>query len=66
MDVESELLEHEGRITRLETTILSISASVAKIEGSMGTIELLVKWVILPLLVIVAGLVGIKLVMPGA
>ena len=64
MDVENEILEHEKRIGKLEECVNTIDKAVSGIEGSMGTIELLVKWVILPLLVIVAGLVGIKIALP--
>lgn len=64
MVTENELQEHERRITKLETCVDTISNSLAKIQGSQSTVELVVKWVIVPLLVIVGGLVGIKIALP--
>lgn len=64
MPLEEQIKEHERRILRLEDCVDSVEKAVAGIKGSMGTVEMLVKWVIVPLLVIVGGLVGIKLVLP--
>ena len=65
MTVENELREHEERIGRLETCVGDIKESLGKLTGSSDTIKMLIQWVVLPLLMIMAGLVGIKLVIPG-
>ncbi|MBI4332184.1 MAG: hypothetical protein HY673_12975 [Chloroflexi bacterium] len=72
----SNILE---RLTALEQSVLknceAIAATTEAIQGlktaisltqrSNPTTVLLVKWVIAPMLVIVGGVVGIKLVFPG-
>lgn len=57
-------LDHEERIQRLEQICLELSTRLGNIEGSMKTVELLLKWVVLPLIIIVGGLVGIKIALP--
>jgi hypothetical protein len=64
MTVEDDINRHEKRLDALDGCVDSVSKAVATIQGSMSTVVLLVKWVIVPLLVIVAGLVGIKLALP--
>ncbi len=56
----------ERRLTRLEDVYTALAADIAAIKGSQQTVELLLKFVILPLIIIVGGVVGIKLVIPGA
>ncbi len=57
--------DHEERIQRLEQVCLDLSQQLGRIQGSISTVELLLKWVVLPLIVIVGGLVGIKIALPG-
>lgn len=64
MTVEADIERHEKRIIKLEDCVDILSKGLASIEGKTGNTEMLIKWVILPLLVIVGGLVGIKLVLP--
>lgn len=49
----------EGKVEKMEET-------VHELIGATGTTNTLIKYVILPLIVILGGLVGIKLVLPGA
>ncbi len=56
---------HEGRFAKVEELCGSLNTRLAKIEGSTSTVEILIKWVVLPLLIIVGGLVGIKMALPG-
>ncbi len=65
IDVETELLTQRERIAKLETAVASISTVLARIEGSVGVTEMLLKWVVLPLIIIVGGVVGVKLIVPG-
>jgi hypothetical protein len=55
----------QKRLERLENLILQINGELGVIKGKMDTTSTLVKWVIFPMLMILAGLVGVKLVMPG-
>jgi len=54
----------EKRIDKIENRLNSVEDRVAELCGKMSSVHLLVKWVIFPLLVILAGLVGIKIVVP--
>ena len=63
MDISSKQ-SHEERIRRLENICLDLTDRLARIEGSMSTVEKLLKYAVLPLIVIVGGLVGIKIVLP--
>ncbi len=59
-----DLDEAEKRITKLEQCTADISTAVSKIVGQMSSVELILKWVVLPLLLIVGGLVGVKIAVP--
>ena len=54
----------EERLSRLEKCYEDLNAAVNKILGQTSAVEMILKWVVLPLLVIVGGLVGIKIAMP--
>jgi ABC-type uncharacterized transport system involved in gliding motility auxiliary subunit len=56
--------DHKRRLNNLEECVQGMQQNIAKIQGSMSTVEMLVKWVIVPLLVIVGGLVGVRIVLP--
>lgn len=43
-----------------------IDVAVAKLQGSEGLAVFMVKWVVVPLIGLLAGLVGIKVLFPGA
>ncbi|MDD4986414.1 MAG: hypothetical protein PHQ43_11645 [Dehalococcoidales bacterium] len=66
MDVNTVLQHHETRLNQHDEDIDTVNKSLSRLEGSMSTVEMLIKWVITPLLVIVGGLVGVKLLIPGA
>jgi len=54
------------RVANLEDCYRRVATDIATIKGSQQTVELLLKWVILPLIIIVGGVVGIKIALPGA
>jgi len=56
--------EQDSRLCKVEEAITRLQADVAKIIGSTSTVEMILKWVVLPLLIILGGLIGIKLAMP--
>jgi hypothetical protein len=55
----------EERVARLEQAIANINAELGEIKGKLDEERVLIKWVIFPLLMVVAALVGIKLIAPG-
>ena len=56
-EIEQRLLALEGRLNDLEH-------KVDQLLGSQNTLTQLIKFVILPLIIIVGGLVGIKIAIP--
>jgi hypothetical protein len=58
-------LSVEDRLTRIEQALMNINEELGELRGKLDAENTLVKWVVFPLLVIVAALVGAKLVMPG-
>lgn len=66
-DADARLIsDHIKRIEKLEECVDKHTEQISKLVGSAEIAFILIKWVITPLLVIVAGLVSIKLLIPGA
>jgi t-SNARE complex subunit (syntaxin) len=57
--------EMRSEQTKIRDAVTALGLVVAKIQGSEGLAIILIKWVIVPLIVILAGLIGVKLIMPG-
>ena len=53
------------RLTALEAKVGKLEDEVAVMLAQSSTTNTLIKWVILPLVLIMGGLVGIKLVWPA-
>ena len=51
----------EERLRRFEERLETVNFELGKLIGQQHTIEILVKYVILPLIVIVGGLVGVDI-----
>jgi ABC-type uncharacterized transport system involved in gliding motility auxiliary subunit len=54
----------EERLRKIEDALNRINEEIGELRGKMDSEQTLVKWVIFPLLLIMAGLVGIKLALP--
>lgn len=54
----------EERLARIEAALERVNGELAYIKGKVDSEANLIRWVIFPLLFIVAALVGIKLVLP--
>lgn len=54
----------EASLQKLNDEVDALSDEVAMIKGKMDTTTMLTKWIIFPLLIILAGLVGVKLALP--
>ncbi len=52
--------------TKIRDTVNNMALVVAKLQGSEGLAIFLVKWVVVPLIALLAGLIGIKVIWPGA
>jgi len=52
------------RLEALAERITALGERVSELSGRINSSVLLVKWVIFPLLIILAGLIGIKLTLP--
>ena len=55
----------EAEQTKIRDAVTAMGLVVAKIQGSEGLAIILIKWVIVPLIAILAGLIGIKVIWPG-
>jgi len=55
----------EQRLEGIENKLATLDLHVHEIMGRSEVAVLLIKYVILPMLVILAGLVGLKLLLPG-
>ena len=64
MNVEERLSRIEKRLNKFDERLDTINNELGKLIGESNTVKTLVKWVITPLLFILAGLIGIKLVVP--
>ena len=57
-----ELLESlERRVEHLEGAVERINHELGKLYGSQHSVELLIRYVVLPLIVVVGALVGVKI-----
>ncbi len=52
------------RMGQLDIRVDNLTAEVAKLTGSSQNMELLLKWVVLPLIIIMGGLVGVRVLSP--
>jgi len=55
----------DSRLARIEAQLSELIADVGYLKGRVDSTQLLIKWVIFPMLLIVAGLVGVKLTLPA-
>ena len=64
MSIEERLRRIEERLNKFDERLDIINNELGKLIGESNTVTTLVKWVVTPLLFILAGLIGIKLVVP--
>ena len=70
-DVYDELGKIYQRLNKLSDQITELNSRVGNLEGKMETLirnyhlaKTIIKWVVLPLIVILGGLIGIKIILP--
>jgi len=64
MSIEERLGRIEERLGSFDERLDIINKELGELIGESNTVMTLVKWVITPMLFILAGLIGIKLVIP--
>ncbi len=62
---DDDIEDLRARLQALEKVTLDLHGLVMQLVGQTNMLNLLIKWVILPLIVILGGLVGIKIVLPS-
>ena len=60
-DTRHELDRHEERLDKLNECVTVLRETLAKMAGSADSVERLLRYVVLPLIVIVGGLVGVDI-----
>jgi len=54
----------EDRLDRIERSINDLHLKVGELVGAQKTANMLIKYVVLPLIIILGALVGVKIMMP--
>jgi len=60
---QDEIREEQGKLREL---INDLAVKVATLQGSEKLATFLIKWVVVPLIGLLAGIIGVKVVWPGA
>ena len=55
----------EDRLVRIEEKLDEVSTRLASLEGQYSLSATLIKWIIFPLIMIVGGIAGVKVLLPG-
>lgn len=55
----------EDRLVRIEDKLDEVSSRIANLEGQYSLSGTLIKWIIFPLIMIVGGIAGVKVLIPG-
>lgn len=59
-----DIQDLRDRLTRLDTKVDELAVNVAKMVGSADNLHTIVTYIVLPLIIILGALIGVKLVMP--
>ena len=55
----------EAAIARLDGKIDQVLQRVAALEGKADMGKLIIQWIVLPLIVILGGIIGVKVILPS-
>ena len=55
----------EERLVRIEAKLDDVATRIASLEGQYSLSATLIKWIIFPLIVILGGIAGVKVLLPG-
>ena len=64
--LNNHMNDYKDEQGRIRDKVDALALEVAKLQGSEGIAIVLVKWVVVPLIALLAGLVGVKVIWPGA
>jgi hypothetical protein len=64
-DLRERVTKLEACVPPLQTDIALIKASIEGIKENYNLSKAMIQWIIMPLVLILGGLVGIKVVFPG-
>ncbi len=63
---EQDIRDIRADFAKLTENVGFLAIKIAALETQQSTVRLLLKWVVTPLILVLAGLVGIKLVLPSS
>ena len=55
----------EKRLARIEEKLDEVSTRIANLEGQYSLSTTLIKWIIFPLIMILGGITGVKVILPN-
>jgi len=55
----------EKRLARIEEKLDEVSTRIANLEGQYSLSATLIKWIIFPLIMILGGITGVKVILPN-
>jgi len=55
----------DERLSRIEGKLDNVAERIASLEGQYGLTGQLVKWIIFPLIMILGGIAGVKVILPN-
>lgn len=64
IDFLHEIMELKERVGKLETKVDMLNQAVQLLAQRNQQLVLIIKWVVVPLIIILGGLVGVKIVIP--
>lgn len=65
-DLETVVKELQNDVTHLTAKVEELIKDVAVFKAQYRLAELIIKWAVFPLIIILGALVGVKLAWPGA
>ncbi len=57
--------DNDNRLARIEEKLDGVTERLEKLEGQYGLSGTLVKWIIFPLIMILGGIAGVKVMLPN-
>ena len=55
----------EEAIKRLDRKVDEVLSRVANLEGKADMGKLIIQWIVFPLIIILGGIIGVKVILPG-
>ena len=55
----------EDAISRLDKKVDELLQRVSSLEGKADMGKLIIQWIVFPLIIILGGIIGVKVILPG-